>query len=65
MDVSFWPRRLPAYVDSDIAAARYVIQIQGPYQRLVTDEWLMRLGFVRVENDKLKGSVYRLWEKPA
>jgi len=65
MDVTHWPPRLPAYVDDEIAAARYVIQVKGPLQRLLSDEWLVRLGFVPVKEDRLKGSVYHLWEKGA
>jgi hypothetical protein len=65
MDVANWPRRLPAYVDEEIASARYVIQIKGPLQQLLSDEWLTRLGFAPVKEDRLEGSVYRLWEKVA
>jgi hypothetical protein len=63
MDVSFWPKQLPAYVDRDMRSARYVIQVRGPYQRIVSDEWLVRLGFVPVKVEKLEESVYRLWER--
>jgi hypothetical protein len=62
-DATFWPKLLPAYVDADLEGARYAIQVNGPYQRLLTDEWLTRLGFAPVREDTLEGSVYRLWEK--
>jgi 4-amino-4-deoxy-L-arabinose transferase-like glycosyltransferase len=63
MDVTRWPSHLPAYVDDEIAAARYVIQVKGPLERLLTDEWLIRLGFAPVNEDRLEGSVYHLWRK--
>lgn len=63
MDAAYWPARLPAYVDDEIAAARHVIQVNGPFQRLLTDEWLSRLGFGAVPDRTLERSVYRLWTK--
>ncbi len=63
LDVAHWPRRLPAYVDAEIASARYVIQVKGPLQQVLSDEWLARLGFAPVKEEMLEGSVYRLWEK--
>ena len=63
MDTAYWPERLPAYVDDEIAAARHVIQVNGRFQRLLTDEWLTRLGFAPVSHRTLQRSVYRLWAK--
>jgi len=62
-DAALWPRRIPAYVDEHIAGARFVIQIRGHLQQLLTDEWLTRLGFTPMVDDRLAGSVYRLWRK--
>jgi hypothetical protein len=63
MDVARWPTRLHAYVDEEIADARYVIQVKGPLRHLLSDEWLNRLGFSPVHEARLEGSVYRLWQK--
>lgn len=65
MDITHWPLRLPVYVDDEIAAAQYVIQVKGPLQQLLSDEWLTRLGFAPVIDAKLEGSVYHLWKKVA
>jgi hypothetical protein len=65
MDRTHWPIHLPVYVDDEIAAARYVIQVKGPLQQLLSDDWLRRLGFAPVKEDRLEGSVYHLWEKVA
>jgi MFS family permease len=63
MDATLWPSRLPAYVDAEIASARYVIQVKGPLKQLLSDDWLRRLGFAPLREDRLEGSVYHLWEK--
>jgi hypothetical protein len=64
-DATFWPTRLPSYVAAHIVSARYVIQVKGPLQQLLDDDWLRELGFRRVEEPRLAGSVYALWRRAA
>lgn len=62
-DATLWPTRLPVYVAAHILTARYVIQIKGQLHRMLDDDWLRELGFARVEEPRLSGSVYALWRK--
>jgi hypothetical protein len=62
-DATHWPMRLPSYVAAHIARAHYVIQIKGQLRQLLKDDWLRNLGFTRVEQPRLAGSVYVLWRK--
>lgn len=64
-DATHWPSRLPAYVTAHILSARYAIQIKGQLRRILDDDWLRELGFARVEEPRLAGSVYALWRKEA
>lgn len=62
-DTLRWPPRWPAFVDDDVASARFVIRVQGPFFVQLTDDWLTRLGFVRVDEPRLEHSVYSLWRR--
>jgi len=64
-DATHWPTRLPAYVAAHIVSARYVIQVKGLLHQMLDDGWLRELGFARVEEPRLAGSVYALWRKEA
>jgi len=63
MDFAHWPIQLPAGVEHDIGAARFLIQVRGGLP-LLTDDELTRRGFVPVKADGLpEGGAYRLWTR--
>jgi hypothetical protein len=62
MDAALHPASPPDYVLADVRNADWLVQVNGRWQRWLTDERLRALGFVPAE-ESFGAGAYRLWRK--